>query len=47
MGFVKWRLDERRRHRVDADPVACKLDGHGLGKAFDGVFRHAVHRAIR
>ena len=40
------RVDERRTNAVDPDPMRRQFDRHGLGQAFDGVFRHAVDGAI-
>ena len=40
----KRRLQERRRHRIDANILRRKLHAHRLRKPFDGVLGHAIDR---
>ncbi len=42
----KRRFNKRRANAVAPDPMWRKLDRHGLGQAFYGVFGHTVDGAI-
>src|SRR5215212_1512175 len=41
------RFQKRGSEAVDPDVVGCKLDGHRLGEALDGVFARAIDGPAR